>query len=76
MHTHSRHDYIHCAWQPFKQELLTQWHRLNEDDLAEAGRNRYLIACAIERKYGVAHQLAEHYLQRLESSFQPHRMAA
>ncbi len=76
MHTHNRHDYIHCDWKPFKQELLVQWHRLDEQDLAETGRNRHLIACAIERKYGVAWQLAEHYLSSLETSFQPHRMAA
>lgn len=76
MHAHSRHDYIHCAWKPFKEELLIQWHRLSEEDLAETGRNRHLIARAIERKYGVAWQLAEHYLSNLESSFQPYPVAA
>lgn len=76
MRTPSRNDYIHCPWKPFKDELLVQWRRLNEDDLAEAGRNRHLIARAIERKYGVAWQLAEHYLNRLETSLRPYSMAA
>lgn len=78
MHTHSRHDYIHCAWRPFKEELLVQWKRLDEDDLREVGRNRHLIARVIERKYGVAWQLAEHYLSNLESHLQhqPQQIAA
>lgn len=76
--THNRYHSIHCPWHPFKEELLIQWKRLDEDDLREAGRNRHLIARAIERKYGVAWQLAEHYLSSLESHLQyaPKRMAA
>lgn len=72
----SRHDYVHCAWRPFKQELLIQWRKLNEEDLQETGRNRRLIARIIERKYGVAWQLAEHYLANLESNLQRQPIAA
>jgi hypothetical protein len=63
-----QHEYIDCAWRPFKQEVLLQWRKLNEDDLLEAGRNRRRLARIIERKYGVAWQLAESYLSRLEAS--------
>lgn len=64
------HESIDCAWRPFKQELLLQWRKLNEDDLMEAGRNRRALARVIERKYGVAWQLAESYLSRLEENLE------
>ncbi len=70
-----RHEYIDCAWRPFKQELLIQWRKLDEEDLMEAGRNRRHLARIIERKYGVAWQLAESYLNHLETNLQ-HRQAA
>lgn len=72
----TRHDYIDCAWRPFKQELLIQWRKLNEDDLAEAGRNRRSLARIIEQKYGVAWELAETYLANLESNLQRQSIAA
>lgn len=65
-------DTIYCAWRPFKQELLIQWRKLNEEDLQEAGRNRHALARIIERKYGVAWQLAETYLGNLEANLARH----
>lgn len=67
-----RHEYIDCPWRPFKQEILVQWRKLDEDDLMESGRNRRVLARIIERKYGVAWQLAESYLTSLEASMQRH----
>lgn len=66
-----RHDFICCDWKPFRQELLVQWRKLDEWDLAEAGRNRRQLARIIERKYGVAWELAESYLLRLEHNLTP-----
>jgi hypothetical protein len=61
-----RHDYVSCAWRPFKQELLLQWRLLSEQDLAGAGPNRRNLARVIAEKYGIASRLAEGYLARLE----------
>lgn len=69
------HDFIDCAWRPFKQELLIQWRKLDETDLMESGRNRRQLARIIERKYGVAWQLAESYLLRLENNMQRQQAA-
>ena len=70
-----RHDYIRCAWRPFKQELLLQWRRLNEHDLASAGPNRRNIARIIANKYGVASQLVEGYMTNLEQAMTQHQTA-
>ena len=68
-------EFIACAWSPFKEELLVHWHKLTEEDLREAGRNRRALAKIIERKYGVAWQLAENYLLNLESNLSHSRAA-
>lgn len=65
-----RHETIDCSWRPFKQEVLIQWRKLDESDLMESGRNRRTLARIIERKYGVAWQLAESYLSALELNLQ------
>lgn len=70
-----QHDFIDCAWRPFKQEVLIHWRKLDESDLMESGRNRHTLARIIERKYGVAWQLAESYLRRLEQNMQWHKAA-
>jgi hypothetical protein len=72
----NHHEFIDCAWRPFKQEVLLQWRKLDEDDLQEAGRNRRSLARIIERKYGVAWQLAETYLSHLEQTLERRPYAA
>lgn len=60
------HEWMVCDWQALCAQMLQQWNKLTIDDLRKAWPNRRHIAAVIERKYGVAPELVEHYLSNLE----------
>lgn len=61
------HSYnITCKWEPFREQILTQWDRLSGREVDEIGPNRSKLAMLIENKYGIAAHLVENYLRNFE----------
>ena len=57
---------VACDWSALRSQLLEQWDRLSDRELEATGHNRHRIAELIERKYGVATEMAENYLCNFE----------
>ena len=57
---------LRCDWPRLRAQLLTQWERLAQADLDNAGPDRRSIAVLVQREYGVSAILVENYLSNLE----------
>jgi hypothetical protein len=57
---------ISCDWRLLREQLLQQWRKITPRELEAVGPHRSRIADLIERKYGIASQLAENYLRNFE----------
>lgn len=57
---------MRCDWQLLRFQLLSQWKKISDLELDSVGPNRKRLARLIERKYGIAARLAEHYLWHFE----------
>jgi hypothetical protein len=69
-HSYGRRNFsseaIACDWRMLREQLLMQWRKISPRELEVAGPHRSRIAALIERKYGIASQLAENYLRNFE----------
>jgi hypothetical protein len=64
---HAGHSYnITCKWEPFREQILTQWDRLTGREVDAIGPHRSRLALLIESKYGIAAHLVENYLRNFE----------
>lgn len=64
--TFNEGDKILCSWELLSKQLLLQWHKLKPCDLEETGPHREKIAALIQRRYGIAKELAHNYLLNFE----------
>lgn len=53
-------------WDSMRRQLLAQWSRLKQADLATIGADRHRIALLVQREYGIPAPLVENYLANLE----------
>ena len=59
---------INCKWEPFRQQILSQWPRLAENEVDAAGPNRSYLATLISAKYGIDYRIIKNYLNNFERS--------
>lgn len=61
------HEYdISCKWEPFREQILSQWPRLTQYEVDVAGPNRGYIAALISIKYRLDQRIISNYLINME----------
>jgi hypothetical protein len=61
------HSYnIFCKWEPFREQILSQWNRLSSDEIDAIGPSRNRLAELIQTRYGISSGMVENYLRNFE----------
>lgn len=61
-------DIANGQWKQFRGQVQEQWGKLTNDDLDQIEGKRDQLLGAVQKRYGIARDEAEHQVKKFESS--------